>query len=216
MKEFINVHCHLLNFKFVPDSFFKTRAGVREKLLRCKLTHHLARCLIFIFNLFRGPDKRYDKLHQVLAILNKDIHEVAKIFVDETKMKELEEAEIVLSTPLMMDLEIASLKMKPECPYRYQVKLISDIAIKYPGKIMPFIMVDPRRRLATELIVRALEEMGFLGVKMYPPLGYHPDPSSICNDDEINHELEKIYKDCEKNSIPITTQCSQGGAYSAV
>jgi len=32
--DIINVHCHLLNFKFVPDTFLQTRAPIREALLR--------------------------------------------------------------------------------------------------------------------------------------------------------------------------------------
>lgn len=204
MPEFINVHCHLLNFKFVPDSFFKIRAPIREWMLRHKLTRWLARVITFLL-----PGKKYDKLHEVLALMKKDINDVAATLISEMK-----EAKIVLATPLMMDLELASFNVKPEIPYRYQVKLLSDIAAKYPGEIMPFIMFDPRRRSVSELIITALEEMGFLGVKMYPPLGYHPDPASFFNDAEVNHELEEIYRYCQDNSIPITTHCSKGGAYS--
>lgn len=204
MQEFINVHCHIINFPFIPDSFFKTRAPIREWMLRHTLTGWLAKGITFIL-----PGKKYDKLHEVLAIMKSDINDVAKELISE-----MEEAKIVLSTPLMMDLEGASFNVKPEIPYRYQVKLISDIAIKYPGKIMPFIMFDPRRRSVSELIKTALENMGFLGVKMYPPLGYHPDSSSFFNDAEVNHELEGIYEYCEHKSIPITTHCSEGGAYS--
>ncbi len=204
MQEFINVHCHLLNFKFIPDSFFKTRARIREWMLRHRLTRCLARCITSIW-----PGKKYDKLHEVLTMMKEDINDVT-----EKLIREMREANIVLSTPLMMDLELASFNEKPEIPYRYQVKLVSDIVIKYPGEIMPFIMFDPRRRSVSELIKTALEEMGFLGVKMYPPLGYHPDPSSFLNDAEVNHELEDIYEYCENNSVPITTHCSRGGAYS--
>lgn len=205
MQEFINVHCHLLNFGFVPDAFFRTRAPIREWLLRRRLTRWLARAITFIW-----PGKKYDRLHEALAIMKKDIRDVAGELANEMR-----EANIVLATPLMMDLEIASFGEKPEIPYRYQVKLVSDIAIEYPGIIMPFIMFDPRRRSVSELIITALEEMGFLGVKMYPPLGYHPDPSSFFNDAEVNHILEEIYEYCESNSIPITTHCSSQSAYTA-
>lgn len=142
--------------------------------------------------------------------MKRDIRDVTRELVSEMK-----EAEIVLATPLMMDLELAFFGKKPEIPYRYQVKLISDIAAAYPGTIMPFIMFDPRRIAVSELVKTALEEMGFLGVKMYPPLGYHPDPSSFFNDAEVNHELEDIYEYCETNSIPITVHCSRESAYSS-
>jgi len=210
MQELINVHCHLLNFDFVPDSFFKTRVRIRESLLRRRSTAWLARVITLALNLCFWKERKYDKLHQALAIMRKNINDVAG-----TLVKEMRDANIVLATPLMMDLEIASLNVKPEIPYRYQAKLVSDIAIKYPGEIMPFIMFDPRRRSASDLIKTSLEEMGFLGVKMYPSLGYHPDPSSFYNDAEVNDELEEVYKFCEDNSIPITVHCSEGAAYSA-
>ncbi len=204
MQRFVNVHCHLLNFRFIPDAFFKTRAPIRERLLRSKLTGWIARAMTFLW-----PGKKYDKIHEVLALMKKDIRDVVKPFVDE-----MDQAGIVLATPLMMDLELASFNVKPESPYRYQVMLISEIAADYPGKIMPFIMFDPRRRSVSELIKTALEEMGFLGVKMYPPLGHHPDPGSFFNDAEVNHALNATYEYCEKESIPITAHCSKGGAYS--
>ena len=128
--------------------------------------------------------------------------------------KEMDDAGINLATPLMMDLEIASFNDKPELPYTYQLKLMSDITLDYAGVFFPFAMVDPRRPQAADLIIRSLEKQGFLGVKMYPPLGYHPDPTSIYNQPYVNEELTKIYEYCNANQVPITTHCSKGGAYS--
>lgn len=215
MEKSINTHCHLLNFKFIPDNLFKKGAPYREWLMRRRVLAWLARIVTILW-----PGKSFDKLHELLAIMRKDISCVA-----EELIREMDDANIVLSTPLMMDIEIASFNYKPESPYQYQIELISDIAIKYSGKIMPFIMFDPRRCLNKggnqgrfilkhTHIEKALEEMGFLGVKMYPPLGYHPDPDSILNDDMVNEELKIIYNYCEINRIPITTHCSRGGAYS--
>ncbi len=205
MQQFIDVHSHLLNFRFVSDGFFKTRSAPREWFLRRKGTAWLARVATVV-----TPGPKYDKLHEVLDMMRRDFDEVARILVGEMK-----EANIVLSTPLMMDLEIASFHVKPECPYRYQVKLTSDMAIEHPGRIMPFIMFDPRRKFASKATIEALDKMGFLGVKMYPPLGYHPDPSSFCNADGVERELETVYGYCEENSVPITTHCSKDGGYSS-
>ena len=203
MQEFINVHCHLLNFDFIPDSFFITRAPIRERMLRCKLTHWLARVSTFIC-----PGKEYDKLHEMFNMMKRDVGNVAKELV-----MEMEKADIKLSTPLMLDFEFSSFNEESDIPYQCQIKLVSDIAAEYPGKIMPFIMFDPRRKSASKIIKMALEEMGFLGVKMYPALGYHPDPSPPHNYDEANHELEEVYQYCEARSIPITTHCDKAGPY---
>lgn len=212
MRKLINVHCHLLNLRFVPDAFFKTRGAVREWMLREKGTRLLAR----IFSWW--PGIKYDRLHELLKILNMDINDVAEVLAREMENgNEAPNMEIVLSTPLMMDLEIASFNESPEIPYRCQVMLISDIAAAYPARIMPFIMFDPRRKAASDLVITALEKYGFLGIKMYPSLGYHPDPSSLLNDKETNKQLAKVYKYCSASEklVPITTHCSRGGAYSS-
>ncbi|MBW2974682.1 amidohydrolase [Candidatus Woesearchaeota archaeon] len=204
MKGFVNVHCHMLNFKFIPDEFFKTRAPIRERLLRSHTLAWLARLINFI-----TPFRKYNRLHELLALYRKDIFEVAAHL-----KKEMEDAGIKLSVPLMMDLEYASFQKKPEIPYRHQIELVSRIALEYPGEIMPFVMVDPRRDRASDMTITALEEFGFLGVKMYPPLGYHPYHKAFFNEPSVNRELKAIYSYCQDNDIPITVHCSSGGAYS--
>jgi predicted TIM-barrel fold metal-dependent hydrolase len=203
MRKFINVHCHLLNFEFVPDSFFKITRGVPEWILRHKLTSTVSNILTFLL-----PGPQGDKFHEVLNIMNMEINKVVEVLVDE-----MEEAGIVLATPLMMDLKSFSDKQSPGILYEDQIELISNIAAKYPWKIMPFIMFDPRRPGAFDITKNALKDKGFLGVKMYPSLGYHPNPCSGFNKKQMNKELKKIYKYCANKSIPITTHCSKGGAY---
>ncbi|MDP6546939.1 MAG: amidohydrolase family protein [Phycisphaerae bacterium] len=200
--EHINVHCHLLNFDFVPDAFFKTRAPVREWMMRSDWFKWAAGLVSAI------PWVKQKRLGEIVELMNQHIDQVA-----DTLIEEMDDSGISTSIPLMMDLEIASSKQKPECPYRYQVQLISDIAAKHPGRLMPFIMFDPRRPDAADLVIRAVESMGFLGIKMYPALGYHPDPDSVYNESRTNTALRKVYEHCIERKIPITTHCSRGGAY---
>jgi len=215
VQMIVNVHCHLVNFEFVPDSFFKVRARVREKLLRTRFAGWLARLASGLIKLFRGTNADYVRLHEVLALVRRDIRGVAETLAAEMELPGLPDTEIVLATPLMMDLEQASLNVRPECPYLLQILLMSDIAARYPGTLMPFVMVDPRRPGAAGLVQKALEELGFLGVKMYPPLGYHPDPNSVGNGRAVSAELSGLYDYCQDQGVPITTHCSGGGAYSA-
>ena len=200
----INVHCHLLNFKFVPDTFLQTRAPIREALLRKSGLRFFARLLTAL-----APGKKYDRLDEVLKLLKRDIEKVAKALIEE-----MDKAGIAFAVPLMMDLETASFDDRPEFPYTFQIVLMSQLAMKRPDRMLPFVMCDPRREGAADLVIRCLEELGFLGVKMYPPLGYHPDPSTIHNEPRVNGELEKLYAYCEQNTVPITAHCSPGGAYS--
>ena len=205
--KIINSHCHLITFRFIPNSFFKTRHFLlQEWMLNNGITRGISNILTKLI-----PGKKYNLFHQQLKIMKKNIYDQTKAYI-----QEMEEAdEIVMATPLMMDLEIASSKEKPEISYLSQINIISDIGLQYPGKIMPFVMIDPRREDAAELTIKSFEEYGFLGLKMYPPLGYHPDPTSICNKSKVNDELSKIYSYCNEHFIPITTHCSKGGAYSS-
>lgn len=203
-RKYINIHCHIINLHFVPDNFLKTRAPIREKLLRRNITRWLARLITWLI-----PGKKYNKLHGMLSLFKTGIQDVTK-----TLIEEMDNADIQLAIPLMMDLEFASFHQKPEIPYRHQVELTARMATKYPGRIMPFVMIDPRRSNATEIIIEALERLGFLGIKMYPPLGYHPYHKAFFNENHVNAELGKLYRYCEKEQIPITTHCSPGGAYS--
>ena len=205
MPNYINVHCHLQNYEFIPDSYFKVRAPLREWMLRWRLT----KWLVFVVTAL-WPGISYDRFHEVLDMFKKDIIEVTEDLITEMK-----DAGIAIATPIMLDLEMGSFNEKAEFPYRYQVMLMSEVAAKYPGVLLPFIMVDPRRASVYELMVDSLEKMGIYGVKLYPALGYHPDPSSFYNDAHVNQALHQIYKYCETHNIPITSHCSPGGSYSS-
>ena len=226
--RYINVHCHLLNFEFLPDSFFGN-CGVPESFIKSRFTIFLIK-LIKPYLLLRNKIKGYLPLYLIdtcISNLKREITEIRKIY-----SAEMYQAKFILATPLMMDVEIASSRQKPECPYRLQIQIISELVAKrYFWELeyfimMPFIMFDPRREIenfkfpaaemmARDAIKKAIEDYGFLGVKMYPALGYHPDPESIYNPESVNKELREIYKYCDKNRIPITTHCSRDGAYSS-
>jgi len=49
----------------------------------------------------------------------------------------------------------------------------------------------------------------FSGIKVYPPMGFHPWPGE---DDWDNHiKVNLLYQFCEERGIPIVTHCSDGG-----
>ena len=92
---------------------------------------------------------------------------------------------------------------------------MSDLTLEGQGRIMPFYAVDPRAPDPVESVKKAIESQGFVGVKLYSPMGYKP----IGNDDrEIKENLKKPYECCckiENNPISITAQCSwSAGCYS--
>lgn len=204
MTQLINIHCHLLNYEFLSNTVFKHRSTSLEWMLRHKCSKGL-----FGFAGVCVPRRKFRRLCQVSALMKSDIGVIAAALRSEMK-----EAGIELAVPLIMDMGRTTYVSGPQVPFTFQTKTISDLSLKHFGAIMPFVMVDPRRTRALDLLVRCLEKLGFYGLKMYPALGYHPDPDSLYNDPQTSDELAKIYSYCESHRIPITTHCSPGGAYS--
>lgn len=73
----------------------------------------------------------------------------------------------------------------------------------YKDLIVPFIFVHPERKGIFDIVQKYIEEKGFAGLKLYPPLGYYP----------FDERLNEIYAYAEKNQIPITTHCARGGVF---
>ena len=205
MLKLINVHCHLLNFQYISPECLKSRSVALAFFVRHRRTRMVVRLISA-----GVPKRKLHRLHELYDIMEMDIQQVA-----DRLRQEMEPAGIQFAVPLVMDLGRAAFTMNPRIPFTFQVKQISDVSLRHFGVMMPSVMVDPRRPRASDMLIRCLEELGFLGVKMYPGLGYHPSPGSIYNEPQTNDELRKIYTYCESHLIPITTHCSPGGAYSA-
>ncbi len=102
---------------------------------------------------------------------------------------------------LMMD--ITDGKGKDEGLYVRQMQETSLAALMYPGRILPFVAVNTRRVSHWDHMVKALETKGFVGVKLYPSLGYSVQ----------SPEMDKVFTYCEANEIPVLLHCNQGGFY---
>lgn len=212
----INTHCHILNFAFVPDKMFKLLSGVPEELVR---KHALQEIVQSIVDLTGAQYKHLDEILQIYC--NNNIENAAAWYI-----QKMEEAGIKIATPLMMDLEACFQQRAIEPDETYipyacypengnedtQINQISKIVAKYPWQIFPFIMFDPRRKNAVEICKQALEEKGFLGIKLYPALGYFP-VLGAGQSKEIDDALKSMYAYCDSHRIPITVHCATRGAY---
>lgn len=78
---------------------------------------------------------------------------------------------------------------------------LADLASKSDGAIIPFAAIDPRNPRALDELKRC-RDMGFRGVKIYPPLGYPPSHEVL---------LKHIYPFCIENNLPVMGHCSRGG-----
>jgi len=75
------------------------------------------------------------------------------------------------------------------------------LAATFPGRVLPFVAVDPRRPDLLAMVRRRVEDDGFRGLKLYPNLGYAPsDPA-----------LQPIFAYAAERRLPVMAHCSRGG-----
>lgn len=140
---------------------------------------------------------------------------------------------IDLYTPLLVDLEIG-LHDRAHTTGRQQMVLhekISRLSMRgdlpgvQRGRIHPFISFDPRRELRSrlsedeekplDLVKLAVDRYGFIGVKVYPPMGWKPlgNKKTIGMPERVAHDIDDIlvelYSWCEKAEVPITAHCNR-------
>jgi len=109
--------------------------------------------------------------------------------------------------PLMMDTESGYEGSSPPVGFEEQKRIMMDVTARGRGRIWPFFAYDPRSR-TVDAVRNAIEQEGFVGVKLYPPLGFKP-----CGNEDraVEANLESLYEYClagRGGPIPITAHCS--------
>ena len=114
-------------------------------------------------------------------------------------MKDLDKEDAIIA--LMMD--ITSGNDSDQAQFAQQIRDTSEQVLKYPGRVFPFFAVNPKRTDHFSLMERALTSQGFVGVKLYPSLGFEID----------SPEIIRVIDYCYERGIPILMHCSKGGFY---
>ena len=119
--------------------------------------------------------------------------------------------------PLMMNMEYAYPGNRSVRGFKGQQQMMSRLTLESKGQMMPFYAFDPRSgpEDPVEAAKTALEHQGFVGIKLYPPLGFKPINN---NDPKVDDTLTRLYTYCcskREHPIPITAHCSwSAGIYS--
>jgi predicted TIM-barrel fold metal-dependent hydrolase len=119
------------------------------------------------------------------------------------------------------------LKDAPETSFPDQIELGSRLTRAFPGRIHFLAPFDPWREVAAtagqpgslELVKKAVMEDGFIGVKVYPPMGFAPidnaalDFSKVGVTDprfgkQLDDALENLYVWAVKEDVPIMAHCN--------
>jgi predicted TIM-barrel fold metal-dependent hydrolase len=140
-----------------------------------------------------------------------------------------------LFTPSLVDYDAWSDDNAPT-PLATQILIQESIArLSVRGRIgradarlHPFVAFDPRRQAeavkvmyqpsALDLVSAAIDHGGFLGVKIYPPVGFAPLDNARLRAKEplspkIDDALRALYAFCEAEEVPITTHASAANEY---
>lgn len=70
------------------------------------------------------------------------------------------------------------------------------------ASVIPFATIDPRADPQATELTRALDDLHFKGVKIYPRLGFAPDDPVL---------MERVYPKMQAENLPLMTHCSRGG-----
>jgi predicted TIM-barrel fold metal-dependent hydrolase len=196
-------------------------------------------CKLILKIVYMAMGKQYRKWADTLS---KEVKSITCEMV-ETFQKD----KIDLYVPLMIDFEYW-FRNSPDNPIKDQIEFVhKNIIIPYRGRIHPFAPFCPARELAfrknmlnpdrkpelsgsLQLVKDAIENKGFIGVKLYNALGYKPFNNATVEDkrreriglhrkrgyhifkgEEYDEVLSELYDYCIENEVPLTTHCGMYG-----
>ena len=141
---------------------------------------------------------------------------------------------IDLYTPLLVDLDMglhdtAKTRLAEQVELHEKISRLSMLE-RLPrvrrGRVHPFMAFDPRRqvrdviagdvRTTFDILKEAVEIYGFIGVKLYPPMGFRPIgnvaiPGLMA--EQVAQEVEKalvaLYEWCVEKDVPITAHTAR-------
>lgn len=106
---------------------------------------------------------------------------------------------------LMMDIRAPDEVERDRSNFLRQIAGTREAALQRPGRVLPFFAVHPARPDHYELMQDAIGSGAFIGVKLYPSLGYAVDTDA----------LKRVYRYCMEQDVPVLLHCSHGGFYRA-
>lgn len=186
----INCHCHIFSLDCVPSEF--------RRRFWLDVRHPVHRAVRWLLRQLL-PDE--SKVEDWIEMVDLSIREIADRLV-----LEMDEADIDICTPLMMDMTYCPAfggRVKPFTEQMEEtVAAVEAINGRYGRQRMrPFIAADPNRADVVQLVTGALDEGMFKGVKIYPVMGFTPD----------DRRLYPLYDYCAGRRVPITAHCQNGG-----
>lgn len=200
MNTQYNCHTHIFNIENAPKKFLqgfaaKIVANVAWPILNNRVTAWL---LIRAIRKL-ASDSHTRKLASFLKVGT--MKSQNDIFKDLKRNYGQDDKFVILT--LNMDHMAAG---RAKYSFNEQIHEIKRIKAQHKNNCLPFYSIDPRAASGHDLKEQAVTYVGrkgFVGIKIYPALGFYPfDP-----------KLEETYKWAEKYKVPIMTHCTRVGSY---
>ncbi|MCG8635122.1 MAG: amidohydrolase [Desulfobacterales bacterium] len=234
MRKAIDIHCHFNKFDTMPDRYTVHLIGnqfpfaekhLTETCIKNKslVNHILFKSVPVISKKFKYLDRLINSL-RVGNFWGKDgvLHTLVShgeymIRRDYMAAKHgSKRHDVVAYTPLMMDFitagNIEELRREHGAmPFLLQVYEHAVMSRYYPWQVFPFFHFHPEREGVVSLMKQAVEEQGFVGIKIYPAMGFYPDPADPRHTDEkVRKNLVALYGYIREMAgkgiiLPITT-----------
>ncbi|MEJ2502751.1 MAG: amidohydrolase family protein [Gemmatimonadota bacterium] len=102
---------------------------------------------------------------------------------------------------LMMDITTSAEGERDRLNFGRQIRGTQEAVLAHPGRVLPFVAVNPLRSNHFELMRSAILEQGFLGVKLYPSLGYQMTTA----------KMARVLDFCREHDVPITIHTTTTG-----
>ncbi len=199
MSRIYNCHTHVFNIENAPENFLSGYVGKFISKIAWPILNTGIGAFFMIKILKRLKNPHMRKMASFLKVGTKKSQ--FHIFRDLKCNYSADDRFVILT--LNMDHMGAGIAKHN---YLQQIYEIKRIKAQYPDVCLPFYSVDPRAAGPQELLDQTrlhIEKKGFVGIKIYPALGYYPfDPG-----------LEAIYQWASKEEVPIITHCTRVGSY---
>jgi len=85
---------------------------------------------------------------------------------------------------------------------RAQHDELAQLAERFPDQVIPFATCDPNSAESVDEAMRAIETLGFRGLKIYPRIGFPPDHTRL---------MDTVYPLLVQKNLPVMSHCSRGG-----
>ena len=188
-----NCHIHTFTAQHVPEKFPFPGIGFLRK--EPGLVLKLAKFLRFIGQ--EHLSEQLIRLHQFLA--QGMLPTQAQILADVVKHYPRDTRFVVLPMD-MRNIEHGTVPVGLRDQHDELAKLRDEVIPA--GSVLPFATVDPRAPESVSECLRAINELGFVGLKIYPRLGFPPDHHRL---------MQEIYPRVVELGLPVMTHCSRGG-----